>query len=493
MNRQHSSFRNIMKSTTIFGGTQLIVMLINVIRGKLVAVLLGAYGMGINALLQSTLQPIQMLFSLGMPQSAVSIISSAKASDEAEHLHKTVKSFRRVLLVMSVLSIFFMLSFAPWLNDLTMSSKESFTKWFMVFGLAAFFMIQTAGNNAILQGCRSIKRIAICNIAGPVSGLIISVPLYYFLEFRGIAISIILTSAVVWAVSQWHVNKLQLGKVKLSWRDSYSISKPIVQLGLTMMISGLLGNLSVYIINTFIRSVGNFSDVGFYQASINITTQCTALVFTALATDYLPKLAELRNKIQIRELLEQEGEVVLLVCAPISTLLIIFAPQIIRILLTQDFLIIIPVVQMMAVTFMMRAIHFPLDYLSVAQNDKTFFFWTEGIISNLKTLLIFMSGYYLFGIIGLGYASLVNGITDIIFSFVLIPWRFGVMYKKAFFYLITVELCLVAITLSAAIFLQGWPAMLVMGISCAIVIAYSFRELNKRLDIIHFLSDRIHR
>lgn len=493
MDKQRKEFRNIMKGTTIFGGTQLLSMLISIVRGKFVAMTLGAYGMGINSLLMSALQPIQMLFSLGMPQSAVSIIASTKNDDDPQLLHKTIKSFRRILTVMSALALTFTILFAPWISEATLSKEQNFSMWFMALGIAVFFMIQAVGNNAILQAYRSLKRLAMCNIAAALSSLIICIPFYIFMGVQGIAPAIIFVAISTWAFSQWHVSRLKLGHIHQTWSETYSISKPIIMLGLTMMVSGLLGNLCVYLINTFIRSYGNMSDVGFYQASINITLQCTALIFTALATDYLPKLSTLTDKVKICQLIEQEGEIVLLLCAPISTLLIAFAPIVVRVLLTEDFLVIVPVVQMMALTFMMRAVHFPLDYMSIVKNDKKFFFWTEGILTNVKNLAIFTLAYYHWGLIGLGYASLINGITDITVSFTLIPWRFGVMYRPKIFRLIAILFSLTTMTLLAGLYFEGFPQSVCLVLGSIVVCLYSIRELNKRLDLRQLIANKIKR
>ena len=81
-NSRIASFRNIMKGTVIFGGTQMLTMLVNLIRGKLVAVLLGAYGIGINSLLQSAIQPVQQFFSFGLPTSGVTSISNSSTLED---------------------------------------------------------------------------------------------------------------------------------------------------------------------------------------------------------------------------------------------------------------------------------------------------------------------------------------------------------------------------------------------------------------------------
>ena len=70
-----SAFREIIKGTAIFGGTQMISMLAGLLRGKFLAIILGAHGMGISSLLSSAIQPVQQFFAMGLPSAAGSSIA----------------------------------------------------------------------------------------------------------------------------------------------------------------------------------------------------------------------------------------------------------------------------------------------------------------------------------------------------------------------------------------------------------------------------------
>ena len=52
---QKENYNNIFKSTFLFGGSQVIGLLVSLIRNKFAAVLLGASGMGLNGVFMSTL------------------------------------------------------------------------------------------------------------------------------------------------------------------------------------------------------------------------------------------------------------------------------------------------------------------------------------------------------------------------------------------------------------------------------------------------------
>ena len=110
----------------------------------------------------------------------------------------------------------------------------------------------------------------------------------------------------------------------------------------------------------------------------------------------------LEYKDRMQKFVQKEGEMVLLVMAPIISLLILFSAVVVRVLLTSEFDSIIPLLRLIALSFMGRAFCFPLDYVCLAKGDKSFFFWVDGVWTNIKTFLLCISGYYFFGLIGLG-------------------------------------------------------------------------------------------
>jgi len=79
---ERSSYRQIFKATSIFGGVQVFNILTGIIRVKFVAVLLGAKGVGIIGLLNSPLQLIITITGLGIAFSAVRDISAANGTGD---------------------------------------------------------------------------------------------------------------------------------------------------------------------------------------------------------------------------------------------------------------------------------------------------------------------------------------------------------------------------------------------------------------------------
>lgn len=490
-NDKHTSaFRQIMKGTAIFGGTQVITMLSGIVRGKLVAMILGAYGMGISSLLNSAIQPVYQLFSCGLPMASVSSVANAK--DDDERVQRSI-AFRRCLTVLALLACLFMALTAPLMCRWTLGT-DSHILWFVALGFAVLFLMLTAGENALLQSHHALKQLAKCNVLVPVLGLILGVPIYYVLGVEGIVPSMILLSFITWAYSRWCTRGLGIRGVQ-SWKETMGYGKEIIMLGVTMMAADLLGNLTVYLINTFINGNGGAADVGFYQSANTITMQCTAMVFTALVADYYPRLSQVSGDLNaMRRLVSQEGEILVLIAAPISALLIVCSPVVIRILLTSEFDCVVPVMQMMSLTFLMRAYYRPLDYICLAKSDKMYYFYLEGVFANVKMLALFIAGYKMYGLIGLGYASVASEALDVIVSTVLVKWRYDVLYSSKMLLMSAILFVLTSATLLSLVLIDDYLVGIVVSVLLVIIIsAYSLVQLNKRISIIDAIKCKFNR
>lgn len=476
--RQKSAFREIIKGTAIFGGTQMVSMLSGLVRGKFLAIILGAHGMGVSSLLASAIQPVQQFFAMGLPSAAVSSI--AHATDETEQRQRAT-ALRRSTLLLALAAAAFLIISASLLSSVTFGTDTDYTLWFAALAAAVFFNMLAACENTILQSFRQLKALALCNIVTAAAGVLISIPILYVMGIEGIVPSMIVLALVSWAFARWHTLKLRI-TTRQQWTTTFALSRKMIMLGMTMMVAALLGSLSVYAVNTFINISGTTEHVAFYQTASVITVQCTTMVFTALATDYYPHLTQvIADRIKMLRLINQQSQVVMLLTAPVAALLMVFAPVVVRVLFTSEFDIIVPLVQMMSFAFLMRAYYFPLDYICLAKGDKAFFFCIEGIWTNAKMLLLFIGGYHLFGLSGLGYAAIANGLLDAVMSTVMVRWRYGVAYSPLTMAVVAVNALLVAAVMAVTLCVEDnmikWMAA---GVLTLVITINSLIQIKKR-------------
>ena len=108
-----------MKATGLFGGTQVFTILCSIIKTKLVAIWLGAEGVGIIGLYNNTVEMISSLTRLGIGTSSVRDLSKAFKSGDESRFAELVSVVRRWIWFTGLLGAVVMLTFAPLLSRYT--------------------------------------------------------------------------------------------------------------------------------------------------------------------------------------------------------------------------------------------------------------------------------------------------------------------------------------------------------------------------------------
>jgi O-antigen/teichoic acid export membrane protein len=142
---QQSSYRQIMKATSIFGGVQVFQVIIQVIRSKFVAILLGPAGMGITGLLTSTIGFISGLTNFGIGTSAVKDIAAASNTENQIRIATKVIVLRRLVWITGILGALLTLVLSPLLSQLTFGNRK-YTFAFIWISITLLFTQLSSGN-----------------------------------------------------------------------------------------------------------------------------------------------------------------------------------------------------------------------------------------------------------------------------------------------------------------------------------------------------------
>ena len=87
---KQSSYRSIFKATSLFGSVQVFQIIIQVVKSKFIAVLLGPAGVGIIGLYQSGVQLVQNITNMGLASSAVRDVSVAFGLKDYNRINQVV-------------------------------------------------------------------------------------------------------------------------------------------------------------------------------------------------------------------------------------------------------------------------------------------------------------------------------------------------------------------------------------------------------------------
>ena len=425
-----NSYKSILKGTSMFGGVQLFQILINLIRGKFVAMILGPEGMGITSLFISSSNAIQKFASLGLNLAIVR--EMAERANNKEAAAGFIGLSLRILGATSLLGALVCIIFAVPLSRLTFGTDDM--AWqFVLLSIAVAFGIASSGVLSILQGLHEVKRLSKASIAGGLTGLFVGVPLYWLYGNNGIVPAMTVLSAVMFFFYYLSLRQTTgIRPVRQLTSDHKAIIKRLIGLGIILMAGDLIGTSVTYCINLFISRIGTDYDLGLYQAANSATAQYSGMVFTAMAMDYFPRLTKAANDNDLMHgIVNRQSEIVSLIIAPAACLLILTAPLVIQVLFTHKFDPILPLMRWMGLGITLRALIVPMGYITFAKNNKKVFFVLEGLFCNFLTLSLSCIGFYFFGLLGLGYALVADNAICIIVYYIVNHHLYGYHFTRA--------------------------------------------------------------
>ena len=101
MAENENSYKSILKGTSILGSVQVFQILVNLIRGKFVAMFLGPEGMGIASLFNSSANTISRFASMGLNLSFVKEVASRR--DDPDRLAQTILIAKLLAILTAIL------------------------------------------------------------------------------------------------------------------------------------------------------------------------------------------------------------------------------------------------------------------------------------------------------------------------------------------------------------------------------------------------------
>ena len=92
----------------------------------------------------------------------------------------------------------------------------------------------------VLQGLRKLQYLARANITGAITGLVISIPVYYIWRLDGIVPVIIISSITAMLLSWYFARKVGVRSVKITTKETMAEGKEMLKMGFVLSLSGLI-------------------------------------------------------------------------------------------------------------------------------------------------------------------------------------------------------------------------------------------------------------
>lgn len=459
-----SSYRTILRSSSIIGGAQIIDVIARLVKIKVAAVLLGPAGVGLIGIYTNLIQTAGLVAGLGINNVGTRQVATVGATGIEDDIARVRRALFWGALVLASLgaTVFWLLS--DWIAHVILSddARSGDVKW-LAIGVA--LTVAAGSQGALLMGMRRLGDVAWITAGSSVVACALGIFAISIWQSNGLLVMVLVAPALTYLFGIIFVARRGRPTSRARPRELAGELGAMAHLGLAFMVGGVISLLGPLIVRVLIQRELGSDPLGQFQAAWAVGALYLGFVLSAMGTDYFPRLtATIHDRPAAVRLINQQTEVALLLCAPALVAMLGFAPWVIRLLYSADFDPAVGILRWQLLGDILRAMSWPLGFVLQAVGAAKIFLATEFI-----GMAIFVSVV----LVGLPLVGLpATGIGFLVMYIVYLPivWWFG-RRMIGFKWTRAVKLQAVVIIIAALIVDLGSHGSLLGGAICGGVIA----------------------
>ncbi|MDY0987392.1 colanic acid exporter [Flavobacterium sp. ACN2] len=485
--------KDALKATGTVGGAQVINILISLLRTKVIALILGTFGVGVVGILTTATDMIRNFASLGLPFSGVRDISIANAKKDDLEISRIVKVFNKWIfisaLVGSIITVIFCLPLSRFLFN-----NDIYTVGIGFLSVSVFFSTLAAGYQSVMQGKRAVLLMSKATIVANFFGSLVSVLFYLVLKDKGIVPSLILMALVNFLVIYFFYKKLRIPKYKkISVIESWSTAKVMIRIGFFTIIVSIVEQFVSLGLRAFLSNKSGIDGVGLFTAANTIATMYLSIVLNSMASDYYPKLSSIHDdNHKLGATVNNQLYIVLLLASPIIIGMVGFAEVAIKILYSSKFLGAVSVLKWQIIGDFFKIIAWPFGFVFLAKGLGKLF-----VFSNVSYTIIYIASVYLswdkFGFLSIGLSFFIAQFFLMVFICLYSNFRFGINISSKNIKVVIVMFFLLAVSFCSHEYFTGPLRLMISVIALIFSIIYSIYNLSLIMDVKMLISRIIRR
>ncbi len=375
-----SSYRTILRASSIIGGAQVINIAVGLVKIKAVALLLGPAGVGLVGLYQSLVQTAASVAALGIGTVGTRQIATAHAEGGDLAVGRTRRALFWGTMILALIGAAIFWLARGWIARVFLAdeSRADDVAWLSI-GVA--LTVAAGSQGALLTGLRRIGDLARINVGSSVIGASLGVLALWLWGAQGLIAMILVAPLASFLLGHLYVLRLGpangppsgLPEMAREWQA-------MVTLGFAFMLSGLVTTLGHLTARTLVQRELGVEALGQFQAASAIGVTYLGFVLGAMGTDYYPRLtAAIRNHATATRLVNEQTEIALLLSSPVLLAMQGLAPWVIYLLYTEEFGPAIEILRWQLLGDVLKVISWPLGFVLLAAGAGKTFILTESL------------------------------------------------------------------------------------------------------------------
>jgi len=317
-----------------------VTLIVRIGRTKVVALTLGASGVGMLGQVNASLDFATALVAIGFANAVVRRTAAAHAGhvdDRASTLLATAYVVTTALCAPVVLGLLL----APsWVTERVLGVAVPPVA-LAALAVAVPFVALAGIERAVTQGLRNVRQLATTSTITAIVGLLLIGPLVLVWGLTGALAHVAAVSGVGYAVGVWARRRAsrQAGlAITLLARPSLTAAKTLLSFGSANAATRVVETAGMLLVRTSIVSTLGVAQNGIYQVIFSVPAQFIGIITGALASYAFPLISGLEDSDEITDAINTALRFTLLATTPLIAFLALLGPPAIVALYSPDFL-----------------------------------------------------------------------------------------------------------------------------------------------------------
>lgn len=477
MSDSKASYQQILKSTSIVGGATVASLVFGLIRGKILALLVGPAGIGLFGVLNVLFNTGTTVAGLNLQSTGVRQVGATPANSPERARAKTgLWLFAWLAAIIGGFAFWLFERFVYVPNTPALVSGPSFPWIALAVGLSTLNGAQLV----ILQVYGKIAAIAYVRLLGSFLSMVLAVLAVYLLGTTGLYVAVLavplsgIIVALIWSRGMGWQIRTPLGRWVIGeWRT-------LIIMGVGLTAASITGNASQLLLRSVITDRGGLSAAGLFQAAWTLTNVNLSVILSAMAVGYFPRLTALAQyPDKLAETLNQQLHVALLLASPILTFAVGFAPLLLQLLYSNSFTGASHVLQLQIAGDVLKIATWSMGYVLLAMNATVGFF-IAGVTFDIAVVVLVWLLYPLIGLDSAGLGYVIALALSMITSLVLIARHGITIDRRNMTWIAALFGCLIVLSL-----VSMYSVVTGIGLSLAVlpaILVITWREA-RRMDL----------
>lgn len=347
-------------------------MTTGLLRGKLVAIVLGPAGVGMMGVLSQLITSLTQIYSFGLGNSAVRHLAGVEGEERAQREAAVFSFSTKLAFYGTVISLIAALPVCL----ATFGNLDNLS-YVATASLAAPVAVMSIALGAMLQARGPTSHVAKTQICGSIASFVIGLPLIYAGGTWGIVGALFASvGAPIFFLRKYM--GAPLFKNEVIFRINSGIS-PLVNMGFALIGTIFVAQASAYLVRMVVVHELGLVQAGYYQAAFSISGNIPAFIFAAMSTDFYPRVAAAKNGKEALQITERQVKAGVILATPCFIGLILFSHHFVQLLYSDEFLEAIPLIRWMTWGVACRLVSWPFGYWLLAHATPKELFWIEGL------------------------------------------------------------------------------------------------------------------